>query len=74
MINQLTEELFARFVPYKIGNIVEYNRNGNICYGKIQEIKGRFADTKLDKKFEIHYRVNDEHVAQDSILRKVAEQ
>jgi hypothetical protein len=73
MINHYAEELFARFVPFQIDNIVEYNKNGHVVYGKIEEVRGTFATSKGDKKFEVIYRINSEVVAQDSILRKVAE-
>lgn len=73
MVNQHTEELFSKFIPYKIGNIVEYNRNG-VVYGKIDEITGRFSNTRLDKKFELHYRINGDVISQEHVIRKVSEQ
>jgi len=71
--NQHAEELFSNFIPYKIGNIVEYNNNG-IGYGKVEEITGRFSSTMMDKKFELRYRINGTWISQDSIIRKVGEQ
>jgi hypothetical protein len=74
MINHYAEELFSRFIPFQIGNIVEYNKNGVVFYGKIEEVVGRFSNSKTDKKFDISYRINSEHVQQQSVLRKIAEQ
>ena len=73
MIVNLTEELFGQFIPHQVGNIVEYNKNSVLYYGRIDEVTGRFSSTKMDKKFEIIYKINNESVNQSAIVRKIAE-
>lgn len=69
----LSEDLFTK-LPYKVGNIVEVNKDRVVTYGKVEEVAGRFKNDALGKSVTILYRINNELVDQSLITRKVSEQ
>ncbi len=73
MNSNLSYDLCSKYIPYKLGNIVEYSKNNTSSFGRVEEVSGRFVNSKDDKKFHIYFRINGDLVPFDAIVRKVSE-
>lgn len=68
-----TDELCNKYIPYNVGNIVEYSKNNTPFFGRVEEVSGRFVNSKDDKRFHINFRINGDLVPFESVVRKVSE-
>jgi hypothetical protein len=68
-----TDELCQKYIPYNVGNIVEYSKSNISFFGRVEEVSGRFVNSKEDKRVHISFRINGDLVPFESVVRKVSE-